>query len=98
MKSKLIASAVVAVAALTSVAASAQTFNSYLWDQMKVPSTRTRAEVQAEVLQAQRGGATASSSSSSSGATTQQNPGASNGDRPGTAPQGVAGAVKSSQQ
>lgn len=96
MKSKLIASAVVAVAALTSVAASAQTFNSYLWDQMKVPSTRTRAEVQAEVLQAQRGGATASSSSN--GATAQQNPGASNGDRPGTAPQGVAGAVKSSQQ
>ena len=96
MKSKLIASAVVAVAALTSVAASAQTFNSYLWDQMKVPSTRTRAEVQAEVLQAQRGGAAASSSSN--GATVQQNPGASNGDRPGTAPQGVARAVKSSQE
>ena len=96
MKSKLIASAVVAVAALTSVAASAQTFNSYLWDQMKAPSTRTRAEVQAEVLQAQRDGATASSSSS--GATTRQNPGVSNGDTSGTAPQGAAGVVKSVQQ
>jgi hypothetical protein len=96
MKSKLIASAVVAVAALASVAASAETFNSYLWDQMKLPSTRTRAEVQAEVLQGQREGATASSSSN--GATTQQNPGASNGDRPGAAPQGAAGVVKSSQQ
>lgn len=96
MKSKLIASAVVAVAALTSVAASAETFNSYLWDQMRVPSTRTRAEVQAEVLQAQRGGATASSSAN--GATAQQNPGASNGDTSGTASQGAVGVVKSSQQ
>lgn len=96
MKSKLIASAVVAIAALTSVAASAQTFNSYLWDQMKVPSTRTRAEVQAEVLQGQREGATAGSNSN--GATTQQNPGASNGDTSGTAPHGAAGVVKSAQQ
>lgn len=98
MKSKLIASAVVAVAALTSVAASAQTFNSYLWDQMKVPSTRTRAEVQAEVLQGQRGGTTASSSAN--GATAGQNPGASNGDMSGsgTASQGAAGVVKSVQQ
>ncbi|ABE46181.1 DUF4148 domain-containing protein [Polaromonas sp. JS666] len=96
MKSKLIASAVLAVAALTSVAASAETFNSYLWDQMKAPSTRTRAEVQAEVLQGQRGGATASSSSN--GATTQQNPGASSGDTSGTAPQGAVGVVKSVQQ
>ena len=94
MKSKLIASAVVAIAALTSVAASAQTFNSYLWDQMKVPSTRTRAEVQAEVLQGQREGATASSN----GATTQQNPGVSNGDTSGTASQGAAGIVKAVQQ
>jgi len=96
MKSKLIASAVVAIAALTSVAASAQTFNSYLWDQMKVPSTRTRAEVQAEVLQGQRGGATANSGAN--GATAGQNPGASGGDRPGAASPGGAGGVKSSQQ
>lgn len=95
-KSKLIASAVVAIAALTCVAASAQTFNSYLWDQMKVPSTRTRAEVQAEVLQGQRGGATVSSSAN--GATTRQNPGASSGDTSGTASQGAAGVVKSVQQ
>ncbi|UUZ71975.1 DUF4148 domain-containing protein [Polaromonas sp. P1(28)-8] len=96
MKSKLIASAVVAVAALTSVAASAETFNSYLWDQMKVPSTRTRAEVQAEVLQGPREGATASSSAN--GATTQQNPGVSSGDTSGTARQGAAGVVKAVQQ
>ncbi len=96
MKSKLIASAVVAVAALTSVAASAQTFNSYLWDQMIVPSTRTRAEVQAEVLQGQRGGAAASSSAN--GATAGQNPGAASRDRPGAVSSGDAGAVKSSQQ
>lgn len=96
MKSKLIASAVVAIAALTSVAASAQTFNAYLWDQMKVPSTRTRADVRAEVLQAQHGGATASSSANA--ATARQDPGTSNGDRRETASQGTAGVVKSSQQ
>lgn len=96
MKSKLIASAVVAVAALTSVAASAETFNSYLWDQMKAPSTKTRAEVKAEVLQAQREGATASAGYN--GATAQQNLGAPQGDRPGAAPQAAADVVKSSQQ
>ena len=47
MKSKLIAAAVLSVAALTSVAASADTFNPYLWEQMKAPATRTRAEVTA---------------------------------------------------
>jgi len=56
MKSNFIGAAVVAVAALTSVAASAEAFNPYLWDQMKAPSTRTRAEVRAELLQAQREG------------------------------------------
>ena len=47
MTSKLISAAVLAVAALTSVAASAESFNPYLWDQMKAPSTKTRAEVKA---------------------------------------------------
>jgi hypothetical protein len=48
MKSNFIAAAVVAVAALTSVAASAETFNSYLYDQMQAPVTKTRAEVKAK--------------------------------------------------
>jgi hypothetical protein len=56
MKSNFIAAAVVAVAALTSVAASAESFNPYLFDQMQAPSTRTRAEVKAELQQAQREG------------------------------------------
>jgi hypothetical protein len=58
MKSNLIATAVVAVAALTSVAASAQTFNSYLFDQMSAPTAKTRAEVKSEI---QSGVASASS-------------------------------------
>lgn len=51
MKSNFITAAVVAVAALTSVAASAEGYNQYLFDQMKAPVTKTRAEVKAEVLQ-----------------------------------------------
>jgi len=57
MKSSLIAAAVVALTALTAVLASADTFNPYLWDQMRAPATKTRAEVKAEVLQALREGA-----------------------------------------
>lgn len=49
MTSKLISAAVMAVAALTSFAASAESFNPYLWDQMKAPSSKTRAEVKAEL-------------------------------------------------
>ena len=92
MKSNLIAAAVVAVATLTSVAASAETLNAYLFDQMQAPSTRTRAEVKAEVLQAQREGAPAASSYN--GAIAQQNLGAPYAERAGAAPQAAADQVK----
>ena len=92
MKSNLIAAAVVAVAALTSVAASAETFNSYLFDQMQAPTTKTRAEVKAEVLQAQREGA--SGASSYNGALAQQNLGAPHAERAGAAPQAAADQMK----
>jgi hypothetical protein len=92
MKSNLIAAAVVSVAALTSVAASAETFNSYLFDQMTAPVTKTRAEVKAEVLQAQREGASASSGYN--GALAQQNLGAPHAERAGAAPQAAAGQLK----
>ena len=54
--------AVVAAAALTSGATSAQMFNAYQFDQMKAPATKTRAAVRAEVASAvsdrrRRGGA-----------------------------------------
>ncbi|MGA8786561.1 MAG: DUF4148 domain-containing protein [Polaromonas sp.] len=96
MKSNFIAGAIVAVAALSSVAASAETFNSYLFDQMKAPATKTRAEVKAEVLQAQREGAGASSSFI--GATGQQAAGVPRAERAGVAPQAAANASKTSQQ
>jgi hypothetical protein len=95
MKSNLIAAAVLAASALTSVAANAQIFNSYLFDQMQTPSTRTRAEVKADVLQAQREGVTPSSAYN--GATAQQTLAAPRADKPGTAPQASAEAVKTAQ-
>lgn len=49
MKSKFISAAVVAVAALTSLGASAETFNSFVFDQMAAPSQNTRAEVKADI-------------------------------------------------
>ena len=52
MKLKLIAAAVVAVAALTSLGASAETFNSFVFDQMAAPSQKTRAEVKADIAPA----------------------------------------------
>ncbi|WP_431094592.1 DUF4148 domain-containing protein [Polaromonas aquatica] len=94
MKSNFIAAAVVAVAALTSVAASAQTFNTYLFDQMQAPATKTRAEVKSEVLQAQNAGST----SSFNGATAQQNLGTPRAEKAGAAPQAAAEIVKTSQQ
>jgi hypothetical protein len=94
MKSNFIAAAVVAVAALTSVAASAQTFNSYLFDQMQAPATKTRAEVKSDLLQAQNAG----SASSYNGATAQQNLAAPRAEKAGAAPQAAAEAVKTSQQ
>ena len=94
MKSNFVVAAVVAVAALTSVAASAQTFNTYLFDQMQAPATKTRAEVKSEVLQAQNAGST----SSFNGATAQQNLGTPRAEKAGAAPQAAAEIVKTSQQ
>ena len=94
MKSNFIAAAVVAVAALSSVAASAETYNSFLFDQMQAPSTKTRAEVKSEVLQAQN----ANAASSDNGATAQQNLAAPRAEKAGAAPQAAAELVKTSQQ
>jgi hypothetical protein len=90
MTSTLIAASVIAVAALTSQAASAETFNPYLWDQMKTASTKTRAEVKAEVTRAKQGDSSASSSSSFNGASEQQKLGATSLDRPDATSQAKA--------
>ena len=94
MKSNFVAAAVVAVAALSSVAASAQTFNSYLFDQMQAPVTKTRAEVKSEVLQVQNANAT----SSYNGVTAQQNLASPRAEKAGAAPQAAAELVKTNQQ
>ena len=94
MKSNFIAAAVVAVAALTSVAASAQPLNAFLLDQMKAPATKTRAEVKNEVLQTQ----TANAASSFNGVTAQQNLAAPRAEKAGAAPQAAAELVKTSAQ
>ena len=94
MKSNFVAAAVVAVAALTSVAASAQPLNSFLLEQMQAPATKTRAEVKSEVVQAQN----ANANSSFNGATAQQNLAAPRAEKTGTAPQAAAELVKPSQQ
>ena len=96
MKSNFIGTAVLAAAALTSVAASAETFNSYLFDQMSAPVTKTRAEVKAEVLQAQREGALAGSSYN--GAAAQQTVSAPRADKAGASPRAAADFVKTSQR
>ena len=54
MKSALLPSAVIAVAALTSTGASAELLNQWLFEQIKAPSVRTRADVRAEVSQPQQ--------------------------------------------
>ena len=96
MKSNFITAAVVAVAALTSVAASAEGYNQYLFDQMKAPATKTRAEVRAELLQAQREGAVAGSGYN--GAAAQQHLSAPSAEKAGAAPQAAAVIVNSRQQ
>jgi opacity protein-like surface antigen len=90
MKSNFVAAAVVAVAALTSVTASAQPLNSFLFEQLQAPSTKTRAEVKSEVVQAQNAGAT----SSFNGVTAQQNLAAPRAEKAGAAPQAAAELVK----
>lgn len=92
MKSRTLSAAVLALAAFTSMAASAESFNPYLFDQMKAPTTKTRAEVKAELLQAQREGAVASSGFI--GATGQQSIQALRADRAGAAPHAAAAALE----
>lgn len=94
MKSNFIAAAVVAVAALSSVAASAEPLNAFLLEQMQAPSTKTRAEVKSEMLQAKN----ANAASSFNGATAQQNLSAPRAEKPGTAPQAAADVVKPTAQ
>jgi len=94
MKSNFVAAAVVAVAALTSVAASAQPLNSFLFEQLQAPSTKTRAEVKSEVVQAQNANAT----SSFNGVTAQQNLAAPRAEKTGTAPQAAADLAKPAAQ
>ena len=55
MKSTSISAAVLSVAALTCMAASAEIYNSWLFDQMAAPVVKTRAEVKAQALQPQPG-------------------------------------------
>ena len=94
MKSNFIAAAVVAVAALSSVAASAEPLNAFLLEQMQAPSTKTRAEVKSEMLQAKK----ANAASSFNGAIAQQNLAAPRAEKAGAAPQAAAELVKTSQQ
>ncbi|SFU99246.1 hypothetical protein SAMN05216350_11122 [Polaromonas sp. YR568] len=93
MKSNFIAAAVVAVAALSSVAASAQPLNGFLLEQMQAPTSKTRAEVKSEVIQAQN----ANAASSYNGATAQQNLSAPRAEKAGAAPQAAAEFVKTAQ-
>lgn len=95
MKSKFISAAVLSVAALTSMGASAEMYNSWLFDQMAVPAEKTRAEVKAEVLQEQRNTV---SGSSFNGATAQRKISEPAAAKTGTTPQAAAELVKTSQQ
>lgn len=54
MKSVLLTTVVVAVSALTSMNASAELLNQWLFDQMNVSSTQNRIKVKAEVSQPQQ--------------------------------------------
>jgi hypothetical protein len=94
MKSNFIAAAVVAVAALSSLAASAEPLNAFLLEQMQMPSTKTRAEVKSEMLQAKN----ANAASSFNGATAQPNLAAPRAENAGAVPQAAAELVKTSQQ
>jgi hypothetical protein len=94
MKSNFIAAVVVAVAGLTSVAASAEPLNAFLLEAMQLPSTKTRAEVKSELLQARK----ANAASSSDSATAQQNLNASRAEKGSAAPEAATEIVKNSQQ
>lgn len=94
MKSNFIAAAIAVVAGLTSVAASAEPLNAFLLEAMQMPSTKTRAEVKSELLQAQKANAAPSNDS----ATAQQNLTAPRAEKASAAPQAAAETVKNSQQ
>ena len=96
MKSKLISAAVLSVAALTSLGASAQIYNSWMFDQMAAPASKTRAEVKAEVRNAAPGAGLASGSAYN-GATAQQNLASPVAEKAGSAPQASSEQVKTSQ-
>ena len=98
MTSKFIASAVLAAAALTSVAASAETFNPYLWDQMKTAATKTRAEVKAELLQAPKDASATTSPSAYHGAADPQRQSASPAGQASAVPQANTLSVKTGAQ
>jgi hypothetical protein len=96
MKSKLISAAVLALAAFSSVGASAEMVNGWLFEQMAKPATRTRAEAKTEVLHAQQIRTNArqerpGSASAYNGALAQQNLDAAQVDKTGLAPQANAG-------
>ena len=100
MKSKIISATVLAVAALTSFGALAEMPGTWLFDQMAAPSSRTRAEVKAEVLQAQNSQRAANQGASASaynGAIAQQNLATAPAEKAGTAPQAAAGFAKTNQ-
>lgn len=98
MTSKLISAAVLAAATLTSFAASADSFNPYLWDQMKAPSTRTRAEVKAELQQSRQAATPVVATSAFNGALVQTTLNAPVADKAAHAPQAAAHLRKTSQQ
>lgn len=85
MTSKFTASAVLAFAALTSVAASAETFNLYLWDQVKAPMTKSRVEVKADMLRAPKDASATVAPTADSGAADPQKPGAPSAGKTGAA-------------
>ena len=98
MTSKLISAAVLAAAALTSFAASADSFNPYLWDQMKAPSTRTRAEVKAELTQTRQAATPVAATSAYYGALAQTTLNAPVAGKAADAPQAAAQLRTTSQQ
>ena len=95
MKSKFISAAVLSVAAMTCMGASAEIYNGWMFDQMAAPAAKTRAEVKADVRSAQSGSV---SGSAYNGAIAQQKLSAPLVEKTGAAPQANAELVKTIQQ
>lgn len=95
MKSKFISAAVLAVSAFASMGASAEMYNSWLFEQMAAPSSKTRAEVKAEVIQAQQDKL---AGSAYYGATAQQAIVAAPAEKAGAEPQAKAELIKTSEK